>query len=224
MSIVSVTSAIESRFSCRAFTDQIVPAEALQRIFEKAALSPSGTNLQPWKIHLIEGDSKAKLIRVLSDKMKENVLGEGFDFRVYPENMTDIFRDRRNQCSESMYGVIGIERSDKRGRINHVMRNADFFGAPVGLIVTVDPCVADCQLVDCGIFLQSLMLLAEEEGLNTCAQAFWALWPNTVREVLGIENELVLVGMAIGYGDPDAMINTVRQTRVSTSDFVTVHK
>jgi nitroreductase len=92
------------------------------------------------------------------------------------------------------------------------------------MIITVDPCIAEAQLMDCGIFLQTVMLLAEEEGLGSCPQGFWALWPDTVRRVLGIKNELVVVGLAIGYTDSDAIVNTVRQTRLPLDEFVTVYE
>jgi len=89
--------------------------------------------------------------------------------------------------------------------------------------MTVDPCIADAQLVDCGILLQTIMLLAEEAGLSSCPQAFWTMWPNTIREVLGLENELVVVGLAIGYADTQAVVNSVRQPRVEMHDFIVTH-
>ncbi len=92
------------------------------------------------------------------------------------------------------------------------------------MAITPDPCVADCQLIDCGIFLQSIMLLAEEQGIGTCPQAFWTMWPDTIRQVLGINNELVAVGLAIGYKDSHALVNTVRQKRLALDEFVRVHE
>lgn len=218
-----VSDLLKSRFSCRAFTEKQVSQETILQLLEYATLSPSGTNLQPWKVHIVMGDMKDALSNAIKKKMPDAIKGEGFDFRIYPEEMSDDFRQRRNECSETLYGALGIPREDREGRIKYVMRNSEFFGAPVGFIITVDPCIAETQLVDCGIFLQSLMLLAEEAGLGTCSQGFWAAWPDTVREVLDIKDELVVVGLALGYKDPNSVINTVRQSRLQVEAFTTVH-
>ena len=193
----SVVNVLQNRFSCRAFLDKPVPKECLEALLQGAALSPSGTNLQPWKVHVLIGDKKASLVQAVMDKFPTAVHGEGFDFRVYPEQMTDELRQRRFECGERLYQTLGIPREDKPGRIKQALENGTFFGAPVGLIITVDPAIAEMQLVDCGIFLQSLMLIAEEEGLGTCAQGFWALWPETVRKELNIENEAIVCGVAL---------------------------
>jgi len=224
MSIVSVTDALERRFSCRAFNGKPVPSETLTRLLGKAALSPFGTNLQPWQVHILTGQKKAELEQAVKEKFPLSIMGEGFDFRIYPEEMTDTLRARRFECGENLYRTFGIAREDKPGRIRQTMKNAEFFGAPVGMIITVDPCIAEAQLMDCGIFLQTVMLLAEEEGLGSCPQGFWALWPDTVRRVLRIENELVVVGLAIGCKGSDAIVNTVGQTRLPLDEFVTVYE
>lgn len=226
MTAVSVYEALKNRYSCRAYTDESVSIETLNRLFQRAALSPSGTNFQPWKLHVLTEEKKEELTKVVMERTMEGKFhskrGESFDFRVYPENATEELWERRVACGERMYETIGIAREDKIGRITQVMKNAEFFGAPVGLILTVDPCVAEGQLMDCGIYMQSLMLLAEEEGLGACPQLFWALWANTVREVLGID-DMVVAGFSLGYPDKDAPINTVRQPRLTPEEYVTYY-
>lgn len=220
---LSVVEALKNRFSCRAFLDKPVANEVLERVLVHAAFSPSGTNLQPWQVHVLTGNKKASLEQSVLEKFPTAIHGEGFDFRVYPEEMTDAFRQRRIDCGERLYETLGIGREDKQGRIKQALNNGTFFGAPVGVIITVNPAIADMQLVDCGIFLQSLMLLAEEEGLATCAQGFWSLWPETIRKELNIKNEAIVCGLALGYQDREAVVNEVRQPRITLDEFVTFH-
>jgi len=189
----------------------------LQEVLENARRAPSGSNLQPCKLHVINSPSKRALLKSkIEEKFPSAPRGDGFDFRIYPEKISDDLRQRRSDCGD-------IPREDKIGRYQQALKNCDFFGAPVGIIMTVDPCIADAQLVDCGILLQTIMLLAEEAGLSSCPQAFWTMWPNTIREVLGLENELVVVGLAIGYADTQAVVNSVRQPRVEMHDFIVTH-
>jgi nitroreductase len=224
MPSTSVLNALQSRYSCRAYLDKPVAAETLQRLLTNASISPSGTNLQPCKVHVVKGEKIQQLQQAVKAKFMDNIAGDGFDFRVYPENMSDALRQRRIDCGETLYNTLGIPRADRPARMKQTLKNSDFFGAPVGLIITVDPTITDGQLLDVGIMLQSIMLLAEEEGLSTCPQGFWTMWPNTIREVLGIDNELVAVGISVGYQDEDAIINTVRQSRLSFDEFVTIHE
>jgi nitroreductase len=227
MPLASVTETLERRSSCRAFTDQVVPQEVLDDLLGKAGMSPSGANVQPWQVHVLGPKKRAEMEEVINEKVAQGLFhsktGESFDFRVYPGEATDELRGRQNACAEVMYGAAGIPREDKMGRMMQAMKNGVFFDAPVGIILTIDPSCVEGQLVDTGIFLQSLMLLAEEEGLSSCPQQFWGLWANTVREVLNI-NGLVVVGLSLGYGDKNAPINAARQPRLSLNEFVTTYE
>jgi len=212
------------RYSCRAYLDKPVSSTVLHELLENARRAPSGSNLQPCKLHIINSASKRALLKSkIEEKFPSAPRGDGFDFRIYPEKISDDLRQRRSDCGETLYRALGIPREDKIGRYQQALKNCDFFGAPVGIIMTVDPCIADAQLIDCGILLQTIMLLAEEVGLSSCPQAFWTMWPNTIREVLGLENELVVVGLAIGYADKQAVVNSVRQPRVEMHDFIVTH-
>jgi len=224
MQKMSVSQALIRRYSCRAYLDKPVSSMLLQDILENARRAPSGSNLQPCKLHVINSASKRALLKSkIEEKFPNTPRGDGFDFRIYPEKINDELRRRRSDCGETLYRALGIPREDKIGRYQQALKNSEFFGAPVAIIMTVDPCIADAQLVDCGILLQSIMLLAEEADLSSCPQAFWTMWPNTIREVLGLENELVVVGLAIGYADTEAVVNSVRQPRIDMDDFVVTH-
>ena len=223
MSSVSVSEALVKRYSCRAYLDKPVPKDILDRIFTQAAHTPSNNNMQPWKVHVLMGDKKDELSKIVKDKTMEGKFhskkGESFDFRVYPENLSEELWNRRVACGELMYESIGVTREDKMGRVTQALKNGDFFDAPVGLIITVDPCCEEGQLPDCGAFIQSLMLLAVEHGLATCPQQYWALWANTLREFLNTDDRVV-VGLSLGYPDDNATINSVRQPRLNSEEFV----
>lgn len=226
MPLVSVTDALQRRYSCRAYTDQAVPEELLENLLRKAGMAPSGANVQPWQVHVLGPKKKAELAKTINEKVTQGLFhpkkGESLDFKIYSTEASDEIKSRQHACAEVMYSAAGIPRKDKMGRMAQAMRNAVFFDAPVGIILTIDPGCVEGQLVDCGIFLQSLMLLADEEGLSSCPQQFWGMWANTVREVLDTDG-LVVVGLSLGYEDKDAPINNTRQPRLSPREFVTTY-
>ncbi|GHF20686.1 NADH dehydrogenase [Kordiimonas sediminis] len=224
MTEMSVSQAMKARFSARAFLDKPVPEDVLTDLFDHAALAASGCNFQPWNVHVFTGQKKSELETAVMAKAPESPLGEGSDINIYPSNMSGVLRQRRIECGELLYSTLGIAREDKNARMQQTMQNFTFFGAPVGILFTARKGLGEIQYIDYGIFIQSVMLLAVERGLDTCAQAFWAMWPNTIRDHLGLEDdEVVACGMSLGYADPDHIVNSVDMPRVNISEFLTRH-
>ena len=221
--MATVLEALSKRYSCRAFLKKSVPDDMLNRIFTGAALSASNNNIQPWKVHVLTGDKKRELSELVRQRTMEGKFhskrGESFDFPVYPQQASEVLWARRVACGELMYEACGIARDDKLARMEQALKNGDFFDAPVGLIITMDPSCEEGQLPDCGIFLQSLMLLAVEEGLATCPQQYWTLWANTLREFLQTDDKIVF-GMSLGFADESAPINQAKQPRLNPEEFV----
>jgi nitroreductase len=219
---MKVSEALESRLSCRAFLDRPVPQATLQTILDTAKRAPSGGNLQPWQVHVVTGASLAELIALVRDKQRTQPRGEGSEYPIYPEDLPEPYKSRRFQCGEDMYATIPIERTDKLGRLAQFKRNFEFFGAPVGLFFSIDRCMGVDQWADMGMFMQSIMLLAREHGLDTCAQEAWAVWYQTVGNYLGIPPaHMLFCGMALGFRDPAARINQLRTARAPLEEFVT---
>jgi len=209
----SVTDALNTRITARAFLDKPVPKNVLRQIFETAQRSPSGGNLQPWRVHVI---TEPKLDKFRKEAVAAAMGGKKEDptHPAYPAPLWEPHRSWRYKLGEDMYALLGIEKDDKAGRIGQFMKNMEFFGAPVGVIITVDKRMEAPQHMDIGIYLQSLMLLAREAGLHTAPQGWWRNWPETVAEHIDIpEGEEILVGMSLGYGDPDQAINDLYADR-----------
>ncbi|BFM15303.1 nitroreductase [Maricurvus nonylphenolicus] len=224
MSQLTVTEAINTRKSVRAFQDRPVDQALLRDMLTLAGKTASGSNLQPWKLHVLTGEVKASLTAKVSERMMNSPAGEEADIPIYPEKLADPWRSRRFECGETMYRTLGIGREDKLERLGQVVRNFEFFGAPVGLIFTMDRSLCETQLIDIGLIAENIQLLAKEQGLDTCAQASWTMWPKTIREVLGLpENEMVVLGMSLGYADEQAKVNETVQSRVALDDFVAWH-
>lgn len=224
MKPLTVTEAITQRKSVREFQGKAIPKALIEEILTLAMMSASGSNLQPWKIHVLTGDVKDKLTQTVNERIMETPMGEGGDIPIYPEKLLEPWRQRRGDCGEVMYEALAITREDKMGRMMQVLKNFSFFGAPVGLILTMDRSLSKGQIVDMGLILQNLQLLAVERGLDTCAQASWTMWPKTVREVLDLdESEMVMVGLALGYADEQAPVNHAKQSRVDLADAVTLY-
>ena len=161
-----------------------------------------------------------KFIEDIANKIKENPMGEGTEYNIYPPNLKDPYESRRREVGRSMYEVLNIPKEDKAGRLNQFKRNFEFFGAPVAIFFAIDRQMQEGQWSDLGMFMQSIMLLAREEGLHTAPQEAWAIWYKTVNKFLDIPKDLMLFcGMGIGYADEDDPINTFRSKRADIDEF-----
>ncbi|MGH7024414.1 MAG: nitroreductase [Caulobacteraceae bacterium] len=206
---MDVSEAVKRRMSVRAFRAEAPPPELVREILELAHGAPSGGNLQPWRVYALAGEPLARIKALVAATPMEAP-----EYDVYPANLWEPFRTRRFQCGEDLYASIGIPREDRPARLRQLARNLDFFGAPVGLFFCLDRGLGPPQWSDVGMFMQSLMLLAVERGLDTCAQEFWARYPKTVAAFLSLpDDHMVFSGMALGYRDESAPINNWRTRR-----------
>ena len=207
---MNVSQAVAQRISVRAFRPDPVPGALVREILEAAARAPSGGNLQPWRVHALTGAP----LEALKSKVRQNPFGETPEYDVYPANLWEPLRTRRYQCGEDLYATIGIPREDKAARLAQLAKNGELFGAPVGLFFSLDRKVGPPQWSDVGMLMQTIMLLAVERGLATCAQEYWARYPQTLAEVLNLPaDHMIFSGMALGYADQTAPINTLRTRR-----------
>ena len=220
MSSMSVSEAIATRMSCRAFLNTPVSGQMIRDILEAARQAPSGGNLQPWHVYAVGGEALNQLRAIVALKLPEQPMGEGSEYNMYPPNLTEPYRSRRFKCGEDLYATIGIARENRAGRLAQFARNFDFFGAPAALFIAIDRQMGADQWADVGMFMQSIMLLARERGLHTCPQEAWSLWYRTLGEFLAMPPELMLFcGMAIGQRDESAPINTLKTERAPLPEF-----
>jgi nitroreductase len=209
---MNVSEAVARRISVRAFKPDPVPGAVVREIIEKAQRAPSGGNLQPWRVHAIAGEPLKALVAAAQASMADG--REAPEYDVYPADLWEPFRTRRYVCGEDLYASISIPREDKPARLRQLANNVKFFGAPVGLFFTLDRKLGYPQWADVGMFMQTVMLLACEKGLDTCAQEFWARFPKTVGQALDLPDDHILFsGMALGYRDEAASINSWRTRR-----------
>jgi nitroreductase len=219
---MNVSDAIASRRTVRAFLPREVPAETIRDILCRAARAPSGGNLQPWRVYVLDSEVRDRLVSTVATRMRDQPRGEGAEYHIYPPDLKEPYRSRRYQIGESLYATLGISRDDKEGRRRQFARNFEFFGARSTLMITIDRDMEPGQWSDVGMFLQNVMLLARENGLHTAAQEAWAFWQATVRQILSIpENEIVFCGMALGYVDDADVVNSLETTRVPLEEFTT---
>lgn len=211
---MNVAEAVERRTSVRAFLPDPVPAAVVRRLIERAHRAPSGGNLQPWRVHAIAGPVMAQFRALMAERIAANPRGEVPEYPVYPESLHEPYRSRRFAVGEAMYAKLGIERENKLGRLACFARNYDVFGAPVALFFTIDRRMGAAQWSDLGMYMQTLMLLAVEEGLDTCAQEAWSVWHRTVGEFLDVPPEhMLFAGMALGRRDPAHALAEFRTER-----------
>jgi nitroreductase len=218
-----VSDAIDSRMSCRAFQKTPVPAATIKAILETAKRAPSGGNLQPWHVYVLAGEPLQQFLSSIRGKLPANPRGEGTEYDVYPKEITEPYRSRRFQCGEDMYATINVSRDDKMARLRQFARNYELFDAPVELFFAIDRQMGFGQWADLGMFMQNIMLLAREHGLHTCAQEAWAVWHKTIGEFLELPPQLMFFcGMALGYRDESAPINSLRTARAPLEEFATL--
>ncbi len=219
----TVTEALNTRITVRDFLDTPVPQETLKTLFETALRSPSGGNLQPWRVHVMTGNALKAFSDDCLDKFAKGKQ-EAQTFPAYPSPLWEPQRSWRYKLGEEMYALLGIEQDDRLGRLEWLGNNMRFFGAPVGVIITGNIQLGMPQHLDVGIYLQSLMLLAREAGLHTAPQGWWRSWPDTARKHLDFpDDEHVLVGLSLGYGNPDSPVNDLYADRAELSELVTFY-
>lgn len=217
---MNVRDAIKTRTSIRAFLDKPVSVEQLRELLDQARWAPSGGNLQPWRVHVVMGAGRDRLVETVKQAIAENPFANEAELAIYPEKLGEPWRTRRFEVGEEMYALLGIPREDKPARIQNLMRNYEFFGAPVGLFFSLDRQFDKGQWAHLGMFMQTLALSATEMGLATCMQEAWAARAKTVSAFLGLnDHEQLYCGMALGYADPSAKVNELRSSRASVDDF-----
>jgi nitroreductase len=210
--IMDVSEAIAARISVRAFKPDPVPQATVADILVRAAQAPSGGNLQPWRVYALAGAPLAEF----KAQVAANPFGEEAEYAVYPPDLWEPFRTRRYQNGEDLYASIGIPREDKPARLRQLAKNGEFFGAPVGLFFCLDRKLGPPQWADLGMYMQNVMLLAVERGLDTCPQEYWARYPKTVAAFVGLpDDHMLFSGMALGWRDESHPINTLKARRDS---------
>lgn len=224
----SVDVAIGSRFSTRAFLPQAVERSVLEEVLRVAAQSPSGVNTQPWKIYVVQGARRDQIVQeacaahdaIAADPALAAQYPDAYDY--YPQSWFSPFLERRRECGLGLYSTIGIGKGDKQRMHEQHQRNFRFFDAPVGLFCTMDKQLGRGSLLDCGMFLQTLMIAARSRGLHTCPQAAWLGFSSIVMPLIGApDNEMLVCGMALGHADPSDPVNTFQTSRLALQDFAT---
>jgi nitroreductase len=218
-----VDEIIKARYSCRAFLDRPVPRETIEALLEVASHAPSGTNIQPWKAWVLTGATKQRvgerMLAAFDDPEESPTHTEPYTY--YPKQWQSPYIERRRKVGFALYGLLGIQKGDAQRMHDQYGRNYVFFDAPVGLIFTVDKVMEQGSWLDCGMFMQNLMLAAKARGLDTCPQAALIQFHRIIREEIGIpDNETVICGMSLGYADPAAPENSLRTERAPLAEWV----
>ena len=221
-SIRCVDDAITTRRSLRAFLPTPVPRQTIEDILAVASRAPSGTNTQPWKVYVLTGESRAELSRRIlaahDDPAERATHSE--EYAYYPSEWISPFSDRRRKVGWDLYSLLDIAKTDKARMHAQHGRNYDFFGAPVGLMFTIDRVMRQGSWLDYGMFVQNIMVAARARGLDTCPQAAFTQYHRIISEHIGAgANEQVVCGMSLGFADPDAIENTLVTERDPVNAF-----
>jgi nitroreductase len=215
-----VFAAARTRRSIRAYKPDAVPPALLRDIVELGRHAPSGSNIQPWRVHVLTGAALARVGGAIRQAFLSDEPGHKRDYDYYTDPVFEPYLARRRACGWGLYGTLGIGKGDHDKSKAFRASNYVFFGAPAGLVFTIDRKLEKGSWLDYGMFLQTLMLAARARGLHTCAEASIASYPDVVRRELGLGHEWVVVcGMAMGYADSDAVVNTFQPQRITLDEY-----
>jgi len=219
----SVTDAVVTRRSLRAFLPKPVSTDLLQEILTTASRAPSGTNMQPWNVHLLTGNSLRKVSEAVLEDFDNDVPYDE-EQPYYPDKFFEPYLARRRKVGWDLYTLVGIEKGDKQKMKAQHRRNYEFFSAPAGAVFTIHRDLNIGSWLDYGMYLQNVMLLAREAGLHTCPQAAFCGYHKSIRRALPLKDEEVVVcGMTIGYADFSAVENTLETERADASEFLKLY-
>jgi nitroreductase len=197
----AIDAAIKRRFATRSFTSRRVPKQTIIDILDVARFAPSGANIQPWRVYVVAGTKKEEISRTLSRAHEEARDQHASEYQYYASQLPEPYSSRRDQFGRLFYGSLGIEQSDKIGRARQTSKNYGFFGAPVGLIISIDRRLQVGSWLDLGMFIQNVMIAAGARGLQTCPQETFSKYHALLRTLLPIPpEEIVVCGMSVGFG------------------------
>lgn len=217
---MTVGDAITGRHSIRRFKSTPVPISTVESILLQASRAPSGTNTQPWKVHCVTGERREQLTRAVLAAALNGEKSEEYPYM--PAAISEPYLTRRRRVGYELYRLYGIKRDDYPRRKAAMLRNFEFFGAPVGLFFSMDRSLLYGSWLDCGMFMQNVMLAARGFGLETCPQQAWCEFGHVVHDQLDIPADQILIsGMSLGFADPDAPENTLVSEREPLANFVT---
>ena len=221
---MNILEALQQRKSVRAFLNKDVEEDKINTILTAASHAPSGANIQPWQVSVVTGETKQKLQAQLEITYREGDKGKA-DYAYYPEKWIEPYRSRRIACGLQMYTTLKIEREDKQRQLDQWAANYRAFDAPVMLLFFMDGSMKTGSFIDYGMFLQSIMLVAVEQGLATCSQASLADYSKIIKATLDYpQDNILLCGMALGYENKDALVNSYRTPREKMSTFTRYYK
>ena len=221
---MDVDTALSARGSTRAFLGRPVARAAIEAILERARYAPSGSNIQPWQVHVVSGAVRDEICRAVRHAATHEADRHTWPYHYYPAVWREPYLARRRACGWGLYSLLGIARGDRAAALAQELRNYDFFDAPVGLFFFIDTDLGPGSWFDYGMVLEAVMLAAVAHGLATCPQAAWTPFHRIIHARLSVpDSQRLICGMALGHPDPDAPVNRFRPERLPVGAFTSWH-
>lgn len=220
---MDLTECVLTRKSVRAYKATPAPKELLTKILDEARRSPSCANTQPWEFAVLGGAVMEDMRKSYEERFLSGAAAKPeipYPFMVWPEP----YLSRRLALSRKQHLLLGIDPNDSEQVKRFWLRGYGFFGAPNGMIIYIADSLPTWSILDVGLILQTIMLLAHNYGLGTCAQLQMVAYPDIIRRLLDIPaSKKIVVGLAIGYPDESDVINQSVTDRVTLDEIITWH-
>jgi nitroreductase len=215
---MDIAEATLTRRSVRAYLDRPVPLETITRVLDQARWAPSGCNYQPWEAVVLTGAP----LKALQEKLLAAQPDDPAEYDWAAPAKHDKYQNRLRSLGATMYGAMGVVRDAATQRAEFTRSNMTSFGAPVLLLCHFPKFMKEPQWSDVGMWLQTIMLLLRGEGLDSCPQEYMGNYGRTIKAHLGLSDDtLLFCGLAIGWRDQNAPVNTFERERVPLADQVT---
>lgn len=212
---------VRARRSVRGYLDRPVDPAAIEAALEIAQWAPSNCNVQPWQVHLLSGAGLRALGAAMVARAQSGAPAPDVPMDT---PYLGLYRERQIGSARALYGAMGIARDDRAGRTAAFLRNLDAFGAPHCAFVFLPQGFGLREAADLGGYVQTLLLALTAQGLGSCAQGALSLYPDVVRDHLGLAPGAQLIcGIAFGHEDPDHPANAARTDRAPLHEVLTRH-
>jgi len=221
----TVLEALKNRSSIRAYSDKKISKDILEKILTSAGMTPSGANMQPWVSYAVTNEETLKKVGdAIIAKMDEGIMNDQF-IQYYPVKWVNPYKKRRIVTGSGLYKLMEVDRKDNETRIEMWKDNFRWFGASTVIFVFTDKANIDESqgvLLDCGAYMQSIMLASQEFGIDSCPQGSTTEFGRVIAKELDIPDNLALLySVVLGYKDENSKINTYQPLRVKLEESVT---
>ncbi len=217
---MEVTDALRRRYTVRSFKPDPVDRNTLAKILDASLRAPSWANTQPWEIYIAGGQVLNRLREAYGQNLK-NCVPRNPEVAA-PKQWPSALQGRMETLRAERTATLERVCLDKSTLKDLAEMNYHFFNAPVVAYLCMDRTLTPWSMFDLGLLAQSIMLAAQHFGVDSATAVTLVAHADLIRRELKIPDDLsIVIGIALGYADPDHPQNQYRSPRRTVAEAVT---